>query len=121
MGSAPPTVFRGWRRKYKAASRRIKEGLTEKEYKNVAKVATRMAFAVTPPEYSFNAILSGVQAYQIGKEQNWRPSSEKLAEEGIKKTEEITQYKLRPRQAKNIKRLIKSSLDKLKKEMEGTS
>lgn len=121
LGSAPPTVFRGWRSKYKAASRRIKEGLTDKKYKDVAKVATRMAFVVTPPKYSFSAILAGVQAYQMGKEQKWRPSSDELAKAGIKKAEQITEYRLRPQQVKSIKRLIQASLDKVKKEMEETS
>jgi hypothetical protein len=121
LGSSPPTVFRGWRRKYKAASRKIKEGLAEKRYKEAAEVATRMAFAITPPKYSFNAILAGVQAYQIGKEQDWRPSPEELAERGIRKAEEVTHYRLSPKQVKTVKRLIKTSLDKLKKEMEGPS
>jgi len=121
LGSAPPTVFRGWRSKYKKASRKIKEALAEKKYSEVADVGTKMAFAITPPEYSFNVVLAGVQAYQIGKELGWRPSSKTLAERGIHEAEKVTSYRLRPRQTKAVKRLIRSSLEKFKKEKGETS
>jgi len=121
LGSAPPTVFRGWRKKYKAASRKIKEDLAEKKYEEVAEVATKMAFIIKPPEYSFNVILAGVLAYQTGKEQGWRPSSEALAERGIRKAEKETHYRLSPRQAKTVRRLIRTSLERFRKETEETS
>ena len=121
MGSAPPTIFRGWRRKYKAASKKIKEGLAEKKYKEVAEVAAKMAFVTTSPKYSFNVVLAGVQAYQIGKEQGWRPSSEALAERGIREAEKVTHYRLSPRQSKAVKRLIQASLEKFRKETGETS
>ena len=113
MGSSPPTVFRGKRRKYRAASKRIQTGLAEKNYTEVAEIATKMAFATrASSEDTFAVFLAGVQAYQIGKKEEWSLSPGILAERGIREVEKATEHRLRPGQAKTVKRLIQESLKK---------
>lgn len=116
MGSSPPTVFRGWRSKYRVASKKLKDALIAGEYKEAANVGVRAAIVTTPPKQSFNIILASVEAYREAKEQNWQPSSESLAERGIREAERTTKYKLAPQQEQAAKRLIQKSLEKAKAE-----
>lgn len=116
MGSNPPQIFRGWRSRYRRASKKLTKALAARRYEEVANVGAKIAIVTTPSKQSFSIILASVEAYKEGKNQGWRPSPEILAEKGVREAERVTEYKLTPEQEKTVKRLIQASLEKAKKE-----